>query len=61
MVMVHEEVTMMPDLVVLEVGEGDSVEPVDFLRDGEVEGREDGETEQPDRVVRWVKLDDMFR
>lgn len=51
---------MVPDLVVLEVGEGDGVEPCDLLRDGGLQGEDDGCAVEPDCVVGWVELDDVL-
>lgn len=57
---VEEELAVVPDLVVLEVVQGDVVEPLDFIGDGELEGRDDFEAVEPDGVVAWVHGDDML-
>lgn len=59
-VVVEEELAVVPDLVVLEVVQGDVVEPLDFIRDGELEGGDDLEAVEPDGVVAWVHADDVL-
>lgn len=59
-VVVEEELAVVPDLVVLEVVQGHVVEPLDLIRDGELEGGDNFEAVEPDGVVAWVHGDDML-
>lgn len=59
-VVVKEELAVVPDLVVLEIVHGDAVEPFDLVQNGEVEGGDDFEAVEPDGVVGWVHADDAL-
>lgn len=59
-VVVKEELAVVPDLVVLEVVHGDAIEPLDLVQHGEVEGGDDFEAVEPDGVVGWVHADDAL-
>lgn len=57
-VAVKEELAVVPDLIVFEIGESYFVEPLDLVEDGKVELREDLEAVEPDGVVGGVHGDD---
>ena len=60
-VVVEQELTVVPDLVVLEVVEGGLVEPLELVQQRHVEVLDVGEAIQPDGVVCRVHGDDMLR
>ena len=58
--MVDEELSVVPDLVVLLVVESYFINPGYFSGNGGVEGEECGGPVEPDSVVCCVQGDDMF-
>lgn len=59
-VVVQQQLPVVPDLVVLLVLEGHLVEPGHLVQQGNVERLHDGEPVQPDRVVCRVHGDDVL-
>ncbi|KAI6762706.1 hypothetical protein HG530_008686 [Fusarium avenaceum] len=59
-VVIHEELAMIPNLVVLQIRQCHLVQPDDLIGNAELENRNNLEAEQPDGVVCWVHGDDVL-